>query len=110
TLEMIEWVFPEHAGGPGQIHGGGLMGGVTKGGGPAPPPAAPGAPGPRPGDEIDLPPPATSGPMPHLTASVRDSGPTSPRGGGGGAGVRRGRGDWRAPGHPELPPGLREGR
>src|SRR5512145_1449067 len=25
TLEMIEWVFPEHAGGPGQIHGGRMM-------------------------------------------------------------------------------------
>ena len=25
TLEMIEWVFPEHAGGPGQIHGGRMI-------------------------------------------------------------------------------------
>src|SRR2546423_7947477 len=32
TLEMIEWVFPEHAGGPGQIHGGRMMEWITKAG------------------------------------------------------------------------------
>src|SRR5262245_26019337 len=32
TLEMIEWVFPEHAGGPGQIHGGRMMESITKAG------------------------------------------------------------------------------
>ena len=25
TVEMIQWVFPEHAGAPGQIHGGRMM-------------------------------------------------------------------------------------
>src|SRR5215467_10146749 len=29
---MIEWVFPEHAGGPGQIHGGRMMEWITKAG------------------------------------------------------------------------------
>jgi acyl-CoA hydrolase len=32
TVEMIEWVFPEHAGGPGQIHGGRMMEWITKAG------------------------------------------------------------------------------
>src|SRR5436305_2138077 len=32
TLEMVEWVFPEHAGGPGQIHGGRMMEWITKAG------------------------------------------------------------------------------
>ena len=32
TVEMIEWVFPEHAGGPGQIHGGRMMEWITRGG------------------------------------------------------------------------------
>ena len=32
TLEMIEWVFPEHAGGPGQIHGGRMMEWIAKAG------------------------------------------------------------------------------
>src|SRR5881628_2269487 len=30
TVEMIEWVFPEYAGGPGQIHGGRMMEWITK--------------------------------------------------------------------------------
>src|SRR5881396_3011693 len=32
AVEMIEWVFPEHAGGPGQIHGGRMMEWITKAG------------------------------------------------------------------------------
>src|SRR5262245_42315527 len=32
TLEMIEWVFPEHAGAPGQIHGGRMMQWITQAG------------------------------------------------------------------------------
>src|SRR2546425_12705241 len=32
SVEMIEWVFPEHAGGPGQIHGGRMMEWITKAG------------------------------------------------------------------------------
>src|SRR5438874_12345738 len=32
TVEMIEWVFPEHAGGPGQIHGGRMMEWIIKAG------------------------------------------------------------------------------
>jgi len=32
TVEMVEWVFPEHAGGPGQIHGGRMMEWITKAG------------------------------------------------------------------------------
>src|SRR5262245_44786132 len=32
TVEMIEWVFPEHAGGPGQIHGGRMMEWIAKAG------------------------------------------------------------------------------
>lgn len=32
TVEMIEWVFPEHAGGPGLIHGGRMMEWITKAG------------------------------------------------------------------------------
>jgi acyl-CoA hydrolase len=32
TVEMIEWVFTEHAGGPGQIHGGRTMEWITKAG------------------------------------------------------------------------------
>src|SRR5262249_54244195 len=31
-LEMIEWVFPDNAGGPGQIHGGRMMEWITKAG------------------------------------------------------------------------------
>src|SRR3990172_160747 len=32
AVEMIEWVFPEHAGAPGQIHGGRMMEWITKAG------------------------------------------------------------------------------
>src|ERR671924_652439 len=32
TLEMIQWVFPEHAGAPGQIHGGRMMQWITQAG------------------------------------------------------------------------------
>src|SRR5438309_12018633 len=32
AVGMIEWVFPEHAGGPGQIHGGRMMEWITKAG------------------------------------------------------------------------------
>src|SRR5215468_1349532 len=32
TVEMIEWVFPEHAGAPGQIHGGRMMQWITQAG------------------------------------------------------------------------------
>ncbi len=32
TTEMIEWVFPEHAGAPGQIHGGRMMEWITQAG------------------------------------------------------------------------------
>jgi len=32
AVEMIEWVFPEHAGGPGQIHGGRMMEWIAKAG------------------------------------------------------------------------------
>src|SRR5205807_8238839 len=32
TVEMVEWVIPEHAGGPGQIHGGRMMEWITKAG------------------------------------------------------------------------------
>jgi acyl-coenzyme A thioesterase 7 len=32
TLEMIQWVFPEHAGAPGQIHGGRMMEWITQAG------------------------------------------------------------------------------
>jgi len=31
-VEMVEWVFPEHAGAPGQIHGGRMMEWITKAG------------------------------------------------------------------------------
>ena len=32
TVEMIQWVFPEHAGAPGQIHGGRMMQWITQAG------------------------------------------------------------------------------
>ena len=32
TVEMIQWVFPEHAGAPGQIHGGRMMEWITQAG------------------------------------------------------------------------------
>ena len=32
VVEMVEWVFPEHAGAPGQIHGGRMMEWITKAG------------------------------------------------------------------------------
>ncbi|MBI4637518.1 MAG: hypothetical protein HY727_14315 [Candidatus Rokubacteria bacterium] len=32
AMEMIQWVFPEHAGAPGQIHGGRMMEWITKAG------------------------------------------------------------------------------
>src|SRR3989338_8041904 len=32
AVEMTEWVFPEHAGAPGQIHGGRMMEWITKAG------------------------------------------------------------------------------
>ena len=32
AAEMIQWVFPEHAGAPGQIHGGRMMQWITQGG------------------------------------------------------------------------------
>ncbi len=32
TLEMIQWVFPEHAGAPGQIHGGRMMQWISQAG------------------------------------------------------------------------------
>jgi acyl-CoA hydrolase len=32
TMEMIQWVFPEHAGAPGQIHGGRMMQWITQAG------------------------------------------------------------------------------
>jgi acyl-CoA hydrolase len=32
TVEMIEFVFPEHAGAPGQIHGGRMMQWITQAG------------------------------------------------------------------------------
>src|SRR5512132_4579372 len=32
AVEMIEWFFPAHAGGPGQIHGGRMMEWITKAG------------------------------------------------------------------------------
>src|SRR5256714_14803776 len=32
VVEMVQWVFPEHAGAPGQIHGGRMMEGITQAG------------------------------------------------------------------------------
>src|SRR5262245_32035615 len=32
TVEKIQWVFPEHAGAPGQIHGGRMMEWITQAG------------------------------------------------------------------------------
>jgi acyl-CoA hydrolase len=32
TVEMVQWVFPEHAGAPGQIHGGRMMQWITQAG------------------------------------------------------------------------------
>jgi hypothetical protein len=32
AVEMIQWVFPEHAGAPGQIHGGRMMQWITEAG------------------------------------------------------------------------------
>src|SRR5881409_279680 len=32
VVEMVQWVFPEHAGAPGQIHGGRMMQWITEAG------------------------------------------------------------------------------
>src|SRR5438128_8277719 len=32
VVEMVQWVFPEHAGAPGQIHGGRMMEWITQAG------------------------------------------------------------------------------
>src|SRR3989454_137698 len=77
VVEMVQWAFPEHAGAPGQIHGGRMMQWITEAGTLA---AGRGARGPGvPGgaDDIDLPPPAGGRPIALLKAPGEDRGESS---------------------------------
>jgi acyl-CoA hydrolase len=89
TVEMIEWVFPEHAGGPGQIHGGRMMEWITKAGTLAASRVARGTVVLGAMDDIDFLPLVKVGQIAILRARVEDVGTSSLEGRS--ASVRRGR-------------------
>src|SRR3989475_8458524 len=94
VVEMVQWVFPEHAGAPGQIHGGRMMQWITEagtlaaGGGARGPGVLGGAGG------IHLLPPRGGGQNAHFETPGREGGESvleGRRGGLGGGGQNRAR-------------------
>src|SRR2546425_3049743 len=81
VVEMVQWVFPEHAGAPGQIHGGRMMQWITEAGtlaagGGARGPGVLGAAG-----DIDFLPPLRGGQIALLKAQGGDVGTAALEGG-----------------------------
>src|SRR2546427_9369387 len=80
VVEMVQWVFPEHAGAPGQIHGGRIMQWITEAGTLAAGGGARGPGGLRGAGDIAFPPPPGGGPTAPLKKPGGDVGDPSPEG------------------------------
>src|ERR1051325_4945810 len=77
TMEMIQFVFPEHAGAPGQIHGGRMMQWITQAGTMAAARVAPRTVGLGALGDIDFPHPVKVGQIAILRAQVEYVGTSS---------------------------------
>src|SRR3989442_5478333 len=78
VVEMVQWVFPEHAGAPGQIHGGRMMQWITEAGTLAAGRGAPGPGGPRGGGRHRIPHPRRGRPNPPFETPGRYDGAAAP--------------------------------